>query len=1012
VNIPSVPKFVLELLCLFFSLPMLAAPGTNQTSQYLARSWSVDEGLPHSFVQAVAQTRDGYIWVGTKEGLARFDGFHFTKMDSRIFPDEKPHSITDLCESRDGSFWIATETNGLWCWNDRGRTFFSQTNGLPDNKIKTIYEARDGAIWVGTANGLSPIKNGRVELTLTKNDGLPHNAIRHLCEDQQGNLCIATGGGVAFWNHGKLSAPAVPPSPANAILSDQDENLWVGINKGLQQIHRDTVTNYSRTDGITDNFVSALHVDRGGRLWIGTYGGLSYRENKTIFTETLADGSPYDAVNVIFEDREDNLWLGTREGLVCLRRRPVMMLTKKQGLTHDNVTSVMEDDYGRFLIGTWGGGLNRWIGTRNDFTPPGGWKSELVLSICKSKDLWFGADYNHGLYRWNRDLSVHYGASEGLDNSAVRVIYEDRAHDLWIGTSRSLFRFHDEKFTRFTTADGLAGETVRVILQDKAGDLWIGTHGGLSRWRDGKFTNFTQHDGLSDNTILALHEDKARTLWIGTAGGGLNCLRHGKFHFCGTQHGLFTDTIFEILEDHRGFLWMSSPNGIFRVNKRNLENFVDAKTNAVVCNSFGKADGMESPRCNGISKPASWKARDGRLWFATTKGVAIVDPKLIKLNQTAPPVVIEEVMADKKKIEDGGLTTEDGKTDASSPLSSILHSPSSLQILPGRGELEIHFTALSYTVPEKNRFKYKLEGVDSDWVDAGTRRFAYYNNVKPGAYKFRVVACNNDSVWNSIGASVDLTLQPHLWQTRWFIGSIGLAAIGFIGGTARYITRKRLQRKFERLEQQHAIEKERTRIAKDMHDDLGARLTEIMFLNGAVEQSPDAGPQTKANVTKAAETARELVQSLDAIVWAVEPRNDTLENLAAYLQDYAERFLNNSGIQCFFDVQKDLPPRAISSEVRHNIFLVTKEALNNIAKHSGATEVRFSLHAAAARLDISMQDNGKGFSRDAVSSLSNGLHNMDERLKNIGSHCVISSEPGKGTRVQMGIAIRSNGVPE
>lgn len=541
----------------------------------------------------------------------------------------------------------------------------------------------------------------------------------------------------------------------------------------------------------------------------------------------------------------------------------------------------------------------------------------------------------------------------------------------------------DGKFRRFTTADGLAGSIVRVIHEDSDGVLWIGTNDGLSQWRNGKFSNFSTANGFSAHQVPSLYEDREHNLWIGTDGGGLNRLKNGKFTAYTTQQGLFSDSIFEILEDDRRNLWMSCFSGVFCVKKKDLDDFDRGKIQTVPCASYGKSEGMSSVQCNGVSKPAGWRGKDGRLWFPTTRGVVVVDPNSIRENDSLPPVFVENIVADKKNL-----------------------TPSNtLTIPPGKGDLEFHYTALSFCAAEKNRFKYKLEGVDSGWVDAGTRRIAYYNNIKPGPYTFRVVGCNNDGVWNETGASIAFVLLPHFSQTKWFFGLIGMVMIGFVAGAARYITWKKVQRTFRRLEQQHAVEKERARIAQDMHDDLGARLTEIMFLGGLAENSKDAGPQIRGHVAHISHAARELVQNLDAIVWAVDPKNDTLDNLATYIHLYADRFLKNSGIQRHFQIQNGLPPRAIPSQVRHSLFLVVKEALNNIAKHAGCTEVRFDLRIENDSLAVIIVDNGKGFSREAISEPGNGLQNMEERIKRIGGHFEMSSQPGKGTRIQLKIPL-------
>src|SRR5581483_5249824 len=529
---------------------------------------------------------------------------------------------------------------------------------------------------------------------------------------------------------------------------------------------------------------------------------------------------------------------------------------------------------------------------------------------------------------------------------------------------------------------------IRCILEDEEGTLWVGTNDGLFRRKDGKFIRLTSPGGLAYDTVIALHSDREHNLWIGTEAKGLVRHRAGQFTSYTTRQGLWSDEIFEILEDDQGWLWLSCPKGVFRVSKRSLNEFDRGGTGMLACIAYGKAEGMESIQCSGVAKPAAWKGRDGRLWFATTKGLAVTDPGSgLGLNEQPPPVRIEEVLADQRPV--------------------ALPAAGPAQIAPGRGGLEFHYTALSFPVPEKNRFKYRLTGVDPGWVEAGVRRVAYYNNLRPGAYRFQVLACNNDGVWNSTGAELALTLLPHFWQTWWFTGLAAIAAVGMIGGTVRYATKRNLQRKLERLQQQNAVEKERTRIAQDMHDDLGAQLTEIFLLNELAHKNKTNPDKLETYLGKQSHVVQDVAGSLDTIVWAVNPVNDSIDRLADYLYEQVERLLTMSSIRCRFDVPDELPDRFVSSELRHNVFLVVREALNNIIKHAGASEVWFRLRAGPATLSLVIEDNGKGFPSEEQSAFGNGLSNMAKRMKNLGGSFQLSSQSGKGTRIHFEVPINT-----
>jgi ligand-binding sensor domain-containing protein/signal transduction histidine kinase len=990
-------------LAAFFLAAWNSPSAANYDSPFLQRVWQSDQGLPHDSVNAIVQTRDGYLWIGTRKGVARFDGIRFTILDD--IPEITNENVSALCEDKEGTLWIGTE-RGVARIKEGKISHYGQADGLVGDNVRTIHEGKDGAIWIGTATGLSRFQKGEFH-NFTQSNGLPHNVVRSLCDDEPG-LWIATDGGLCQFKDGTISVPDSVKELGKAtrfVHLDQQKNLWVGTQIGIFRRNGNGWDHFDKNHGdLSDDFISTIFSDAGGNLWIGTYGGLTRLLNGKFINEPTAEGTAYDLVNAIFEDREGNFWIGSKEGLIRLKPKTFTAITKEQGLAYNNCMSVLQDKRGTFWCGTWGGGVfEMQPNAKNvtDLTVTNWLRYYRVLSLCERRDqsLWFGTDQGVGLFQLKDGALTHYDDKSGLEKVAIRVIYEDSAENLWVGTS-SLNLFKDGKFSRETATDGFIGGIVRVIMEDHEGSLWIGTNRGLSRRKNGKFTNFSTKDGLSGETVLALHEDKENNLWIGTSGGGLNRLRHGKFTIYTTKQGLFNGEILEILEDDSGDLWMSCLKGIFRINKKAFDRFDRKEIETIPCTSYGKEDGMISIICNNVSRPAAWKASDGRLWFATTKGLAVADPK-IKNNDAPPPVVIEEVMADKKRVSESvNQRTSEGKS-AHSITDALIHN---FTVAPGRGELEIHYTALSFRAPEKNRFKYKLEGVDPDWIEAGTRHVAYYNNIRPGHYNFRVVACNNDGVWNSMGANLKLQLLPHFWQTHWFLGLVGLTMIGGVAGIARYITWQKLQQKLGRLEQQHAVEKERSRIAKDMHDDVGATLTQISVLSQLAEKEAARPDQVRVYTSKITETSRELAQAMDEIVWAVNPKNDSLRHLVGYIFRFAEEFVSLTDLRLLRERPKIIPDVPFPAEARHNVFLVVKEAINNIVKHSGASEMRLSLDVTGEELLIQIEDNGHGFSPETLDSFGNGLENMKKRIEDVGGRFALSSAT-EGTRIKLAVPL-------
>ena len=508
---------------------------------------------------------------------------------------------------------------------------------------------------------------------------------------------------------------------------------------------------------------------------------------------------------------------------------------------------------------------------------------------------------------------------------------------------------------------------------DRAGTLWVGTDGGLSRWADGKFTHVTSRDGLSHSDVNAIYEDDDETLWFGTKGGGLNRLRAGRWTSYTTAQGLFSDEIYEIIEDDRGYLWMSCRRGIFRVSKQSFAALDQGTIPALTSTHFVRADGLATVQCNGVAKPAGWKSRDGQIWFPTIRGVVAVQPG-IRINPQPPPVWIEEVRAGQHLLRTGSITE---------PVAASVTVP------PGTGDVEIHYTALSLQVPEKVRFKYRLETVDKDWTDAGAQRSVTYHSLAPGRYRFTVIAANNDGVWNETGAKLALVVRPQFWQTGWFTLTV-LTLPALILGWA-YRTRVRRLREIEQL---------RIRIASDLHDDVGSRLTKVAMITEQVERETNTAA-TRPHIQLIARTTRDITRAMDEIVWTINPKNDTLENLANYIFHYAQEYFQNTGVRCRLDLPPSLPEHTLSTEYRHSLFMAVKEALNNILKHAGAEEVRIRLAVADRRLTIAITDNGRGFAADRARPGGDGLVNMRERLRQVGGSLRLESAADRGTTITM-----------
>ncbi len=762
---------------------------------YTHRVWGLEEGLPQNSIMAIQQAQDGYIWLGTQEGLVRFNGKDFSVFDQGNTQGIPGNSIRTILKDHEGALWLGTRS-GVGCLKNGEFTSFTTANGLTSNDINALCQHPDGSIWVGTrGGGINIIKRGVI--SSFDLPAIPFaNNIRTIYMGRGGYTWIGTDGAglirVKNEDHSYEifnEKQGLPGRNVLALLEDKQGNLWIGTSTSglaLYNYKNASFKTYQATDGFPGKFVRVIREDRDGNLWIGTYGdGLVRFTSGKFSVYNTKKGLSNDLVFSIYEDREGSLWIGTDGGgLNQLKDGKFMVFDSEVGLSNDIVFPILESSSGDLYIGTESGGLNRLSdGKIASYNTEKGLPQNSVYAIYEDKEglIWIGT-YGGGLSCFNATKGNFktYTDKDGLANNYIWALNGDSRGALWIGTDGGLCRFKDGKFSVFNSKNGLSYDRVTVIIEDSGKNLWVGTSGGgLNRVKDGKITVYNTANGLSGNSVMTVYEDKEGTLWIGTQDDGLNRFKNGVFTACKTENGLYSNLAFYILEDDHENFWISCNKGIFRVSRKDLNDFCDGKIPFVTCISYGKADGMKSAECNGICQPAGLKARDGKLWFPTLKGAVIIDPNNIDINYLPPPVVIENVLV--------GGQTFDLRQEA--------------QLAPGSKNIEFHYAALSYISQENVKFRYMLEGFEPIWIDAGDRRKAFYTNLSPGTYRFRVIACNNDGLWNNMGTSFAFVLKPHLYQTWWFYILCGLLAtiLGFGAYRLRVKQLKRREAELERL---------------------------------------------------------------------------------------------------------------------------------------------------------------------------------------------------------------------
>ncbi len=741
---------VLFIYYIGFFLPSnaFALDPTRLITQYGHDVWN-DE-MPQSTVHAIVQTRDGYIWLGTYEGVIRFDGINFVSYNNRNTPQLKRPGVLALYEDSKGNLWIGMLEGGLCRLTDGQFTPYGMDKGLSNENVRAIYEDKKGNLWIATDNGLNLFKDNK--FTIYKTDqGLPSNIIRAVSEDTQGRLWVGTEEGLSLWQNDKFvtytQKDGLPSNTVRAIHPNQDGSLWLSTPSGLVYWKNGVEKTYNTQNGLSTNNIRTLITDLAGNLWIGTdNGGLNRLFNEKIDNYQIKDGLSNNNVRYIFEDREGSLWVGTTSGLNRFRDSKFTNLTTIDGLADDFVRTVLEDSKGNIWIGTDGGGLSCFSDNKfTNYSTKDGLVNDLVRSLMQDRDgnLWIGT--NDGLSFLKDNKFTNYTTKDGLSNNSVYSILQDREGSIWIGTNGGgINLFKDGKFTRYGSQEGLTNASIRTIFEDRDANLWFGTYTGLTKLKEGKFTTYTQKDGVSGTSVFSAYQDNQGDIWF-TTNDGFTRLKNGKLTPYPSKIGLFLGLSFQILEDNKGYFWASTAKGIICVKKSDFDEYDKGTRQSISYTIYGKTDGMNTNQCNGASQPCAMKSRDGRLWFATAKGVTTIDPNKIKLNLLPPNVYLTKIVVDQEVI-----SLDQAKI-----------------IAPGKEKFEFHYTALSFLALEKVKFKFKLVGVDRDWVNADTRRVAYYTNIPAGDYEFKAIACNNDGVWNEKGVSLKFSVKPYFWLTPW-----------------------------------------------------------------------------------------------------------------------------------------------------------------------------------------------------------------------------------------------------
>ncbi|NBB87169.1 MAG: response regulator [Bacteroidetes bacterium] len=975
-----------------------SAPRTTRAlTQYVHQGWSTADGLPYAGVWAITQTRDGYLWIGTRGGLSRFDGRRFVTFDTRTTPELQSPAVTSLYEDRDGTLWAGT-LGGLARFRDGQFTFYTTDDGLPSDNIWSVEGAPDGTLWIGTLGGLARLRDGRFT-AYTAADGLLGNDVRAVSVAPDGAVWVGTyGSGVNRLVDDRWTTYAFDGSPSGALIHGLHagrDGVWVGVGEG--QANR-SPHQWLKLDGEqfapvapTTPLVSvrALLEEHDGALWAGTYGGGLVRlAHGALQPFTTQEGLSDDRVQALYEDREGNVWVGTMGGLDLLRRdAPFTTYGGTEGLPHDNVRAVTQDAAGAVWVAT-ADGLARLDSTGTTaFTRREGLEDPFVHALWarRNGDLWLGGQ--HAVTRYADGTFTRFELPEAWPREAIWSIVEDAAGHLWLGsTGAGLIRFQPGDARALTTADGLTHNSITSLLVGQTGALWVGTANGLNVVVDGQVHPFEGQEHFGGLNVRSMYEDVDGTLWVGTYGRGLLRLRDGRVAVYTTREGLHDDGIWSILADDQGWLWMSSDRGVFRVARADLEAVAAEHQRLLTPIAYGVADGIRSAEANGASKPSGWRTRDGRMWFATQQGVVVVDPAAVVPAVPAP--IVEYVQ------------TQQGTADRSTDGAVML--PAATR------DFTIAYTSLYFANPEQLRFRYRLGGFTNGWVEAGERREAAFTNVPPGSYAFHVAVRNGNSGWRESPTALQVTVAPFAWETPLFRLLGALAAVALAALTVHTVSRRQRQRA-DALEALVAARTDELRHAKETTEAQALRLLELntlksrFFANVSHEfRTPltlTLGPLNDMKAGLYGELSAPMAQQVDLArrnaTRVLDLINQILEvarleagrtalharplDLGAFAEGVAELF-RTSAERKAIDFEVSLPPTPVEvfadpPQLEKVIVNLLSNALK-FTPEGGAVRVTVAAEADTARVDV--RDSGPGIPPADLPHLFDRFYQVNE----------------------------------
>jgi len=990
----------------------------GQAGDWLHHVWQTDEGLPDNTILGISETPDGYLWIATTAGLHRFNGSSFLRFPLHDRHRQPTNLIRSSFTDRAGALWlVAEQTLGLE--NEIGRVIrmnrdhlseLTTPQALGSPFATSMAEDAEGSLWLCLSLGITRITADRQTSRLS-DEGMITIDEAWINSDGQGRIWYARGGELGLVLPGGLDPRHRLPSSPVRFCGADDGGLWIAAGSGLFLLEEGQATPAKVADLPPGCRPSVLRRDSSGALWIGTatHGLLRHHRGATHPVVTS-----HREITCLTDDRRGNLWAGTTGGGINLvRPRAITLATGDYGLPFDSLRSVTALPDGELWVTTQNGlvarrGGSSWI----RLGPDHGWPdlTATCLAAHPSGSIWIGTRES-GIFEWNAGVWREWGQAEGLIGRSARSILHTRSGDTWIATDapRLIFRIRNGEVTRFPPVPEM--RFIRAMAEGPDGTVWIGAASGhVLRSHQDRLVPEERITEPPPSSVRSLHCTPDGTLWIGFAGRGLGRLAaDGSYSLISTTQGLADDFIAQIRHDDQGKLWITGNRGLSSVPIRQIEAVVADRSRFVNPVVYRRSEGLAGIQPTFDYAPTAAIGPDRRIHFATRNGLLSVLPGAVHPPGPPPPIVVESVAIDGETV----AVLDRRAWPDSAALIDLVDPAAVIAVPPGHRQIDFSFAALGFSDADNTRFRYRLDGHDRVWVETSSASAAAYPGLPAGRYTFRVSAARPGGPWNHPPATVALIVPPFFWQTWWFRSSAVIAFTGSLVVSVRYLSFRRLRERMRALRQQAALDRERARIARDMHDEVGAKLTRLSLLSDMAAGRGMLPPQATERVREISDTARETIVAFEEIVWAVNPRNDTLNDLIHYLCRHAELFFEGTSTECSFDLPPALRDRSLHTETRHQLFLAAKEAINNILKHASASRARITMRVESDSFVLIIADDGCGFDPARAPDRAgggNGLANMRDRLRLIHGSVMFQSGPAAGTTITFVVPIGPSGA--